>query len=111
MRGPEALKEYKQRLCKLVHEVHERRFGYDTGPCDCFCEDRMAKMSPSNWSSTGEALEWLEKLVAALPKGNIPIEITERWQIGEDGKATYHDIITAPVRVDAGACTTNPTTK
>ena len=111
MRGPEALKAYQARLCKLVHEVHERRFGYDTGPCDCFCADRMAKMSPDNWSSTGEALEWLEKLVAALPKGNIAIEVSERWQIGEDCRVKYHDIITAPVRVDGGERTTNPEDK
>lgn len=96
MRGPEALKEYKQRLCKLLGDLHEKRFGYDSGPCDCFCEDRMARTSPSNWQSTGEALEWLEKFVAGLPKGNVPIDVVERWQIGEDGKPVYRDIVTVP---------------
>ncbi len=90
MRGPEAKLDTVKRLCAILHEVHERRVGYDRGPCDCICPDREG--NPNNWQSDGEALEWLEKLVKQLPKGKVTVDIVERWQMGPDGRPVYHGI-------------------
>lgn len=97
MRGPEAKAATVHRLCKILHDVHDKRVGFDQGPCDCICPERPG--DPRNWSSTGDALDYLEKLVAALPHGKTQVTVTERFRMGENGETTYHDLIVEPYTV------------